>query len=162
VLGALIAGIIFRAVMGNAKAIASRLTSMANSFFIPMFSFTVGLQTPLRSDVVGLIPIIAVLLVAISVPRLAGAPYLRWRGYSWRLAFAGSAALVAPLTLLIATAEIGRSSGLLEPRNYGALVMTAAVSAIVFLIITKRVLPHRSREEHTVSTTSAEETAPES
>ncbi len=146
VLGALLAGVIFRAVMGNAKAITTRLTSLANSFFIPLFFLTVGLQTPLRSDVVGLIPIIAVVLVVISVPRLVVAPYLRRRGYSWRLALAGSTALMAPLTLLIATAEIGRTNGLLGPRNYGALVVTAALSAIIFPVITKRLLPYRAAE----------------
>ena len=146
VLGALLAGIIFRAVMGNAKTIASRLTSLANSYFIPLFFLTVGLQTPLRSDVVGLVPIIAVVLVAISVPRLAVAPYLRHRGYSWRLAFAGSTSLMAPLTILIATAEIGRSAGLLSSRNYGALVVTAALSAIIFPVITKRLLPTRGED----------------
>jgi Kef-type K+ transport system membrane component KefB len=102
------------------------------------------LQTPLRSDVLGLVPIIAAILVVISVPRLAVAPYLHHRGYPWRLAFAGSTALMAPLTLLIATAEIGRSSGLLGPRNYGALVVTAAMSAILFPVVTKRLLPYRT------------------
>ncbi len=144
VLGALLAGVIFRAVMGNAKTITARLTSLANSFFIPLFFLTVGLQTPLRSDVLGLVPIIAAILVVISVPRLAVAPYLHHRGYPWRLAFAGSTALMAPLTLLIATAEIGRSSGLLGPRNYGALVVTAAMSAILFPVVTKRLLPYRT------------------
>lgn len=161
VLGALLAGVIFRAVMGNAKAIASRLTSLANSFFIPLFFLTVGLQTPLRSDVVGLIPIIVVVLVAISVPRLAVAPYLRWRGYSWRLALAGATSLMAPLTLLIATAEIGRTSGLLSSRNYGAIVVTAALSAIIFPVITKRVLPYRSEELEATTATDDEVTSNE-
>ena len=154
VLGALLAGVIFRAVMGNAKAIASRITSLANAFFIPLFFLTVGLQTPLRSDIVTLIPIIAMVLVAISVPRLIVAPYLRRRGYSWRLAFAASTSLMAPLTLLIATAEIGRSSGLLSPRNSGALVVTAGLSAIIFPVITKRLLPYRGEEIEATTTTS--------
>ena len=153
VLGALLAGVIFRAVMGNAKAIASRMTSLANSYFIPMFFLTVGLQTPLRADIVGLLPTIGLVLVIISVPRLIIAPYLRARGYSWRLAAAGATSLMAPLTLLIATAEIGRSSGLLSSRNYGALVVTAALSAIIFPVITKRLLPLRSDElEATLAT----------
>ncbi len=153
VLGALLAGVIFRAVMGNAKAIASRMTSLANSYFIPMFFLTVGLQTPLRADIVGLLPTIGLVLVIISVPRLIIAPYLRARGYSWRLAAAGATSLMAPLTLLIATAEIGRSSGLLSSRNYGALVVTAALSAIIFPVITKRLLPLRSGElEATLAT----------
>ena len=161
VLGALLAGVIFRAVMGNAKAITSRLTSLANSFFIPLFFLTVGLQTRLHSDVVGLVPILALVLATISVPRLVLAPYLRWRGYRWRLAFAGSTSLMAPLTLLIATAEIGRSSGLLSTRNAGALIVTAAASAIIFPIVTKRLLPYRDHEraEESASTSATPDAA---
>ncbi len=146
VLGALLAGVIFRAVMGNARAITSRLTSLANSLFIPLFFLTVGLQTRLHSDVVSLVPMLALVLATISVPRLILAPYLRWRGYRWRLSLAGSTSLMAPLTLLIATAEIGRSSGLLSARNVGALVVTAAASAIIFPTVTKRLLPYRDDE----------------
>jgi CPA2 family monovalent cation:H+ antiporter-2 len=146
VLGALLAGVIFRAVMGNAKAITSRLTSLANSFFIPLFFLTVGLQTHLHSNVVGLVPIIALVLATISVPRLILAPYMRWRGYRWRLALAASTSLMAPLTLLIATAEIGRTSGLLGARTAGALIVTAATSAIIFPIVTKRLLPYHDNE----------------
>ena len=146
VLGALLAGVIFRAVMGNARAITSRLTSLANSLFIPLFFLTVGLQTRLHSDVVSLVPMLALVLATISVPRLILAPYLRWRGYRWRLSLAGSTSLMAPLTLLIATAEIGRSSGLLSARNVGALIVTAAASAIIFPTVTKRLLPYRDDE----------------
>lgn len=141
VLGALLAGVIFRSVIGNARAIIERLTSVANSFFIPLFFLTVGLQTPVRASVVSLLPLIGLILVVVSVSRLILVPYLRYRGYSWRMSFAGAAMLMAPLTLLVTTAEIGRSAGFLGPRNYAAIIMVAVLSSVLFPITARVLLP---------------------
>ncbi|MBW4029899.1 MAG: hypothetical protein HIU57_04375 [Acidobacteria bacterium] len=141
VLGALLAGVIFRGVIGNARAIVERLTSVANSFFIPLFFLTVGLQTPLRASVLSLLPLIGLLLVVVSVSRLVVVPYLRHRGHSWRMSFAGAAMLMAPLTLLVTTAEIGRSAGFLGPRNYSAIIFVAVLSSIIFPVVARILLP---------------------
>ena len=150
VVGALLAGVIFRSVIGNARAIIERVTSVGNSFFIPLFFLTVGLQTPLRSDVWTLAPVVGAMLLALSVPRLVVAPFLRRRGYSWRLSIAGSLSLMAPLTLLVTTAEIGRATGLTGERTSSALVIVAAISAIIFPVLARVALPHR-RDEQTAS-----------
>ncbi|HET9089933.1 MAG TPA: cation:proton antiporter [Acidimicrobiales bacterium] len=147
VVGALLAGVIFRGVIGNAKAIIERVTSVGNSFFVPLFFLTVGLETPLRSDVVSLAPVVGAMLLALSVPRLVVAPFLRRRGYPWRLSIAGSVSLMAPLTLLVTTAEIGRATGLTGPRTSAALVIVAVVSAIIFPVLARILLPHRRDEE---------------
>lgn len=141
VLGALLAGVIFRGVIGNARAIIERLTSVANSFFIPLFFLTVGLQTPLHASVVSLLPLIGLILVVLSVSRLVVVPYLRARGHSWRLSLAGAAMLMAPLTLLVTTAEIGRSAGFLGPRNYSAIIFVAVLSSILFPVLARILLP---------------------
>lgn len=141
VLGALIAGVIFRGVIGNARAIIERLTSVANSFFIPLFFLTVGLQTPLRASVVSLLPLIGLILLVVSVSRLVLVPYLRYRGHGWRMSFAGATMLMAPLTLLVTTAEIGRSAGFLGPRNYSAIILVAVLSSVLFPIIARALLP---------------------
>jgi Kef-type K+ transport system membrane component KefB len=147
VVGALLAGIIFRSVIGNAKAIIERVTSVGNSFFIPLFFLTVGLQTPWRSDVVGLAPVVGAMLMALSVPRLVVAPFLRHRGFSWRLSLAGSVSLMAPLTLLVTTAEIGRAGRLTSPTTYSALVLVAVISAMIFPVVARVLLPHRRDED---------------
>lgn len=141
VLGALLAGVIFRGVIGNARAIIERLTSVANSFFIPLFFLTVGLQTPLRADVVSLLPLVGLILVVLFASRLVIVPYLKYRGHGWRLSFAGAFTLMAPLTMLVTTAEIGRNSGFLGPRNYSAIILVAALSSIVFPIVARTLLP---------------------
>ncbi|MBU6516254.1 MAG: cation:proton antiporter [Acidobacteria bacterium] len=146
VVGALLAGVIFRSVIGNAKAIIERVTSVGNSFFVPLFFLTVGLQTPLRSDVLALAPVVGAMLLALSVPRLVVAPFLRRRGYTWRLSIAGSVSLMAPLTLLVTTAEIGRATGLTGPTTSAALVIVAAISAIIFPVLARLLLPHRNDE----------------
>ena len=141
VLGALLAGVIFRGVIGNARAIIERLTSVANSFFIPLFFLTVGLQTPLSASVLSLLPLIGLILVVLSASRLVVAPYLRHRGHGWRMSFAGATMLMAPLTLLVTTAEIGRSAGFLGPRNYAAIILVAVLSAILFPVLARKLLP---------------------
>ncbi|MDE3081781.1 MAG: cation:proton antiporter [Acidobacteriota bacterium] len=147
VVGALLAGVIFRSVIGNAKAIIERVTSVGNSFFVPLFFLTVGLQTPLRSDVLTLGPVVGAMLLALSVPRLVVAPFLRRRGYPWRLSIAGSVSLMAPLTLLVTTAEIGRATGLTGPSTSAALVIVAVISAIIFPVAARLLLPHRRDED---------------
>ena len=147
VVGALLAGVIFRSVIGNAKAIIERVTSVGNSFFVPLFFLTVGLETPLRSDVVSLAAVVGAMLLALSVPRLVVAPFLRRRGYTWRLSIAGSVSLMAPLTLLVTTAEIGRATGLTGLRTSSALVIVAVVSAIIFPVLARVLLPHRRDDD---------------
>ncbi|MDE3008873.1 MAG: cation:proton antiporter [Acidobacteriota bacterium] len=146
VLGAVLAGVIFRSVIGHAKAIVERVTSVANAFLIPLFFLDVGLQTPLRSDVEGLAPVAALVLLVLSVPRLVVVPYLRRRGNSWRVSFAGAASLMAPLTLLVTTAQIGKADGFIGPRNYTAIILVAVVSAIIFPSVARGLLPHRRDE----------------
>jgi len=150
VMGAVLAGVIFRSVIGRAKAIVERLTSVANAFLIPLFFLSVGLQTSLRADTLGLWPVVGLVLVALSLPRLVVAPYLRRRGHSWRLAFAGSVSLMAPLTLLVTTAQIGRSGGFIGSKNYAAIIVVAAISAIIFPSIARGMLPHRREEAQRV------------
>lgn len=140
VLGSLLAGVIFRSVIGNAKAIVERLTSVANSFFIPIIFLTVGLQTQLRSGVTSLLPTVTVVLCVLSVPRLIVIPYLMKRGNPLRRSTAGGLLLMAPLTLLITTAEIGTTGGFIGPRNASAMILTAVVSALIFPVVRKRLL----------------------
>lgn len=140
VMGALLAGLLFRAVIGHARAIIERLTSVANSFFIPLFFLTVGLRTPLRPGLVSLLPLVGLVLVVLLVPRLAFAGYFAWRGASARLSLSASLLLMAPLTLLITTAEIGQEVGLISARNGAAMVVTATLSALLFPVLAERLL----------------------
>jgi Kef-type K+ transport system membrane component KefB len=140
VLGSMLAGVIFRSVIGNAKAILERLSSVANSFFIPIFFLTVGLQTNLREGIAGLVPTMGVVLLALSASRLILVPFLKKRGHSMRQGFAGSFLLMAPLTLLITTAEIGETGGFLDPNNVSAMIVTATVSSLIFPAVGKRLL----------------------
>lgn len=161
VLGSLLAGIVFRIVIGNAKAVVERLTSVATSFFIPIFFLTVGLQTHVRAGVQGVLPTVGLVLCALSVSRLVLIPYLMKRGDSFRQGLAGSFLLMAPLTLLITTAEIGSSAGLIGPRNASALILTAAVSALIFPVAGKRLLAMKGSGESTSPRVPIEETLAE-
>ncbi|MGC8460264.1 MAG: cation:proton antiporter [Candidatus Dormibacteria bacterium] len=151
VLGALMAGIIFRTVMGNAKAIVERLTSVANSFFIPLFFLSVGLQTPLHLSLIALLPLVGLVLVVLFLPRLLLIPFLMWRGNSLRLSASGSMLLMAPLTLLITTAELGRSAGILSVQTGAAMIVTATLSALVFPVVGKKLLPEAEHMQETTS-----------
>lgn len=157
VLGALLAGVIFRSVIGRAKAIVERVTSVANAFLIPLFFLNVGLQTPVRADLAGLVPVAALVLIVLAVPRLVVVPYLRRRGYSWRLSMAGAVSLMAPLTLLVTTAEIGKTDGFIGPRNYAAIILVAVASAILFPSVARGLLPHRRDARDSVASSGGDE-----
>jgi len=159
VMGALLAGVIFRSVIGRAKTIVERLTSVANAFLIPLFFLSVGLQTSLRADLIGLWPVVGAVLVVLSIPRLVVLPYLRRRGYSWRLALAGSVSLMAPLTLLVTTAQIGRSGGFIGAKNYAAIIVVAVVSTIIFPSVARGILPHRREEAQRIEEATSTDTS---
>ena len=140
VLGALLAGLLFRQVFGRARGIVERVSGVANAFFIPLFFLTVGLSTQVGRGVVSLLPTIGLLLVVLAVPRLTLIAYLRWRGHSGRDALGGALLLMAPLTVLITTAEIGSQAGLVGPRNAAAMVLAATISAVIYPALARRLL----------------------
>ncbi len=142
VLGALVAGVLFRTVMGNAKAIVERLSSIANSFFVPVFFITVGLNTVLRFGMVALLPRIGIVLVVLMVPRLTAIFYFVFLKHPLRNATGGSLLLMAPLTMLITTAELGVSENVLSQLNASTIVLTATLTGIVFPILARGLLPH--------------------
>ena len=143
VIGALVAGIIFRTVIGNAKVILERMTSFANSFFIPFFFLSVGMKTNISPSVGHLLPLIALALAALAIPKVLVGAFARWRGASWRESAAASVMLMAPLTLLISTAEIGTSRGIVSQQTAAAIVLTATISSLIFPVIAKFLLPPR-------------------
>ena len=139
-MGAVLAGIVFRNVIGEPRALIERLTSVANSFFIPLFFITVGVQTPLRLSLVALAPLVGAAILVQSVPRLLLVGYFSWRKIPLREGLAGSLLLMAPLTMLVTTAEIGERTGRLGPHNSAAMIVTAALSALVFPVAARRLL----------------------
>ena len=146
-MGAVLAGIVFRNVIGEPRALIERLTSVANSFFIPLFFLTVGVQTPLRLSLVVLAPLVGAAILVQSVPRLVLVGYFTWRKIPLREGLAGSLLLMAPLTMLVTTAEIGERTGRLGPHNSAAMIVTAALSALVFPVAERRLLLSRAGEE---------------
>ena len=160
VLGSLFAGVVFRSVIGNAKAILERLTSVANSFFIPIFFLDIGLHTDLRVGIAHLLPTIGLVLAALCVSRLVLVPFMIKRGDSLRQALAGSFLLMAPLTLLIATAEIGAAGGFLGPVNVSAMIVTATISAVIFPALSKRLLGDKGGTEPGTSVATSNVSSP--
>ncbi len=149
-MGAVLAGIVFRHVIGEPRALIERLTSVANSFFIPLFFLTVGVQTPLRLSLVVLAPLVGAAILVQSVPRLALLGYFAWRKIPPREGLAGSLLLMAPLTMLVTTAEIGERTGRLGPHNSAAMIVTAALSALVFPVAARRLLVRGTSDDDVV------------
>lgn len=140
VFAAIIAGVLFRNVIGNAKALTERLTSVANSFFIPVFFVTVGIETKLRLGLINLLPRVGLVVVVLVAPRLASLGYFAARRHPFRSALAADLLLMAPLTMLVATAQLGRASGVLSSLNASAIVLTATITALAFPALARRLL----------------------
>jgi Kef-type K+ transport system membrane component KefB len=65
------------------------------------------------------------------------APLPRWMSLKWAEAIVSAPLLSAPLTLLVATAQVGINPRQLSPTTQGVAIGAAVVSAIVFPLLAR-------------------------
>ena len=133
ILATFIAGLVCSYAFRGQHVVTKKLTTIGQGFFIPMFFISVGLQLNAGSLLNGtVLGAVAALLAALVLTRLAVSPLLVVAGLRWRDAVPGVLLLSAPLTLLVAIAQVGIDLGQLDTQAYSVLLGAAIASAVIF------------------------------
>ena len=133
ILATFIAGLVCSYAFRGQHVVTKKLTTIGQGFFVPMFFISVGLQVNASSLLNGpVLAAVAAMLAALVLTRLAVAPLLVLAGLRWREALPGALLLSAPLTLLVAIAQVGIDLGQLDATAYSSLLGAAIASAVIF------------------------------
>lgn len=145
ILGAFLAGAIAGLISDpNDDDAQEKLDAIGYGFFIPIFFIMVGVEFNLRAlfespQAMLLVPLLVVGAYAVKV-----IPALLFRlKVSWRETLAGGFLLASHLSLIIATAAIARSLGLITEAVNAAIVLLAVISVTVSPTVFNRLVPER-------------------
>lgn len=147
ILGAFIAGALVAFVLREKHALEAKIAALGNGLFVPVFFVVVGVRfdpTLLDLPAVGhALSLVAIAAAVKIVPTAIFAP----RGFGLRRRFASGLLLAAPLTLVVAIAEIGRKLELIDGREHAALVLVALVLSVAFPALFRVVLGKRAQDQ---------------
>lgn len=141
ILGAFLAGVVV-SLMAPKKEFIHRLDTFGYGFLIPIFFVMVGVKL----DIWGLFTnwkvflFIPVLLLFILVSKLIPGLVLKiW--FSWKETLGSSMLIASTLSLVIAAATIASELGLIDESVYGALILVAILSCLLFPVAFNRIFP---------------------
>lgn len=143
-LGAFVGGLMVAFAVADKHAIEQKFGSMAYGFFVPVFFVDVGLRLDLHEfDVASGLPrVLGVCLVMLVIKLLPGLGWLL-AGRTVRQVLATSLLLAAPLTLVIAIADLAARLGAIDAATEGVLVLSGMVTSLVFPSVARRLLVAR-------------------
>ena len=140
-LGAFVGGLMVSFAVDDKHAIEQKFAPMAYGFFVPVFFIDVGLRLDLHE-----LPLLESLPSVLGIGGLMFAvklvPGLAWLvvGRPVRLVFASSLLLAAPLTLVIAIADLAGRLGAIDAKTEGVLVLAGMLASLVFPSLARRLL----------------------
>lgn len=134
IIGAFIAGLIIAEVTHTGSILVKKMESFGYGFFVPMFFVFTGAKVDLalvfRSlDNVGLLFVILIAAIFSTVLGVYGVCY--FLGFTHKESAAMGFFHASRLSLVIAVAEIGRSSGLIPVEIFSMLVLLSIASAVI-------------------------------
>jgi Kef-type K+ transport system membrane component KefB len=143
ILATFIAGAVCSFAFRGHNNVGRKLSTMGQGFFIPLFFISVGMSLRL-SDLLhaDTLLLIGGLLAGLLLLRLMAIPLLLYAGVPWRSTTGAVLLLSAPLTLIVAIAQVGISLNQLSARTYGAVLAVAILSAVIFPLLGRPLLRH--------------------
>ena len=130
VLGAFIAGSFIATFFDHKKDLEYKLSSFGHGFLIPIFFIHIGstfdLKMLLNLNIVFDAILLMFLMIILRI--LCASVFVKSLGFKNMLLFALSHSM--PLTLLIATATLGYSGGVIDSKLYSSLILTALFEAV--------------------------------
>lgn len=146
ILATFIAGAICSFAFRGRNYVTEKLTTMGQGFFLPIFFITVGAQVRFVDLMT---PAALALLVALTIGlfgvRLVAIPLLRLAGIRWRMTLPAALMLSAPLSLMVATAQVGSNLGVLTPATVSATLGASIVSATLYPLLARPFLMRQIR-----------------
>ncbi|HEX7056995.1 MAG TPA: cation:proton antiporter [Bacilli bacterium] len=151
ILGAFLAGVIV-ALLSPKKEFVRQLDSFGYGFLIPIFFVMVGVNMELWSLFTDwkMIALILILLVFIFISKFIPALVLR-KWFSWREVIGAGVLLSTELSLVIAAATIAQKMGIIDQDMYGALILVAVISSLIFPVLFSRIFPAQAQRKEVIS-----------
>ncbi|WP_243291370.1 monovalent cation:proton antiporter family protein [Bacillus sp. FJAT-47783] len=141
ILGAFLAGVLVSLLSPNTEMV-QKLDSFGYGFLIPIFFVMVGVELDIWTlfkdpQILLLIPL---LFLALFISKLVPVFYLnRW--YDMKTTVASAFLLTSTLSLVIASAEIGKKMNIIDANMAGALILVAVLASIVSPIGFQKIFP---------------------
>lgn len=146
ILATFIAGAISSFAFRGRNYVTEKLTTMGQGFFLPIFFISVGAQVRFADLLlVRTLALLAAIVVGLIIVRLAAIPLLRLAGIHWRLALPAALMLSAPLSLMVAIAQVGVRVGALNTVTEAATLGASIVSATLFPLLARPFLLRQTR-----------------
>ena len=141
-LGALVAGIVWRLIMRNAPpedraAVESKVEGLAFGFLVPIFFIMTGVGFDLQAlldqpALLALVPVVlVVILVVRGLPSMLAAPVGASTRERWSVALLGATGL----PIIVAVTEIGTDEGLIPSSTASVLVAGGMLSVLLLPLI---------------------------
>jgi Kef-type K+ transport system membrane component KefB len=138
-LGSFIAGVAISAFFHHKKSLEEKMSSLGFGFLVPLFFIHVGVSFDLESLAIPGIFTGALLITALSISiRIISAFHLR-KIADYQSALTTAFALSMPLTLLIAVATIGYTSGNIDIMIYYQMILASLFEVIVSMVAIKTI-----------------------
>lgn len=138
ILATFIAGVICSYAFRGQHIVTRKLITLGQGFLLPIFFITAGMGVSIASLLHGAVLLrIGLLLAILAVSRLVCMPLLVFVGMSWRQAIPGALLLSAPLTLLVAIAQVGISLGAFTRQMQSVTLGVAVIGAVLFPLLAR-------------------------
>lgn len=140
-LGAFVGGLMVSFAVDDKHALEQKFAPMAYGFFVPVFFVDVGMRLDLHvlADVRSLPKVLGLCGVMLVVKLLPGLGWLVV-GRPLRQVLATSLLLAAPLTLVIAIADLAGRLGAIDGATEALLVVAGMLASLVFPTLARRLL----------------------
>ncbi|HEX8997959.1 MAG TPA: cation:proton antiporter [Ktedonobacterales bacterium] len=148
ILATFIAGAISSFAFRGRNHVTEKLTTMGQGFFLPIFFIYVGAQVrfvDLLSPVT--LTLMGALVIGIFGVRLAAMPLLRLAGIRWNMALPATMLLSAPLSLIVAIAQVGVRLGAIGEATASAALGASIVCATLYPLLARPFLLRHARSE---------------
>lgn len=143
ILAAFIAGAVSSFAFRGHNNVGRKLSTLGQGFFIPLFFIWVGMGLRLSDLLHGeTLLLIGGLLGGLLFLRLLATPLLLIAGVPWRSTTGAALLLSAPLTLIVAIAQVGINLNQLQPATYGAVLAAAIISSVLYPLLGRPLLRH--------------------
>jgi len=136
--GAFIAGLFISTFFHHKKQLENKITSFGFGFLIPIFFIHVGTSFDYSYFVSSIGMAVKILIAMIIIKLLASLTLIKLIKFKDMLLV--SLSLSMPLTLLVATATVGYSAGIVDDIEYNALILASILEVILFMVVIKFVV----------------------
>ena len=153
ILATFIAGAICSFAFRGRNYVTEKLTTMGQGFFLPIFFISVGAQVRFADLLApGALALLAALTAGLLAIRLAAIPLLRMAGVDKELSLPAALMLSAPLSLMVAIAQVGVRVGALTSATAAATLGASIVSATIFPLLARPFLLRQARRTRVETT----------